>query len=675
MEQQLYIMRKESQQADVSRQLTAHEQELNYERLQQELDSCIAQLLDEQGRVAALRQRDVSLQERAAELSEQLSITQKRLTEAQADAARAVSKANASQQDATQAIAVNELHISELQHQVQQMRDMEQQRHEEHLAQVAELTATCTRLRREQALQEEEKEQLLKSERLKMSAELRSMAEALQEARSARDQALALARQEADAHQNTQTTLGLESPYGQPRPSFSQVQAAQGEFAAASAYYAALSPRNSMPLSPAVQAAEAENRLRALSPGLRASPLPRTSPSLSPAQSRQTSLYSQEDNRLWSSAAYPETPRQRIAAAVARCAVLRTLDVGSHSDPGNRYAGQNQDFLVVTEMYNAGEIPRDGEQTYILAVCDGKALARNLLTSSLRNKHIGRMAPQDVMEAVKAAFTKASQAANAVYSLPPKTVDYLASPGSRCLVQYTLQDSQASVKHYRTAKGHEKLLECGTTATTVVLQGGVLCLANVGDSLAVLGVDQGPGQGLSGHFITCRHFGLNPEEAERIRQQHATTTEVLEDGYVRVVEGQWAGYELAVTRALGHLHMAQYGIIDTPFVTLLRLTHVNPCLVRADLRNSRLVCWKMPMQILASDGVWDMVGADEAVAHVMASLAQGLSAGEAAKALVQLAVSRGLASPDGRQDNTSAIVVSLVDRLPIPEEAGEAEAV
>ncbi|KAL6764124.1 hypothetical protein V8C86DRAFT_2482747 [Haematococcus lacustris] len=363
MEQQLYIMRKESQQADVSRQLTAHEQELNYERLQQELDSCIAQLLDEQGRVAALRQRDVSLQERVAELSEQLSITQKRLTEAQADAARAVSKANASQQDATQAIAVNELHISELQHQVQQMRDMEQQRHEEHLSQVAELTATCTRLRREQALQEEEKEQLLESERLKMSAELRSMAEALQEARSARDQALALARQEADAHQNTQTTLGvtqrrlreanlrggtqsppprlpwssplhqaptpaprssstslrgLESPYGQPRPSFNQVQAAQGEFAAASAYYAALSPRNSMPLSPAVQAAEAENRLRALSPGLRASPLPRTSPSLSPAQSRQTSLYSQEDNRLWSSAAYPETPRQRIAAAVAR---------------------------------------------------------------------------------------------------------------------------------------------------------------------------------------------------------------------------------------------------------------------------------------------------------------------------------------------------------------------
>ncbi|GFH18919.1 PPM-type phosphatase domain-containing protein [Haematococcus lacustris] len=388
MEQQLYIMRKESQQADVSRQLTAHEQELNYERLQQELDSCIAQLLDEQ------------------------------------------------------AIAVNELHISELQHQVQQMRDMEQQRHEEHLAQVAELTATCTRLRREQALQEEEKEQLLKSERLKMSAELRSMAEALQE---------------------------------------------------------------------------------------------------------------------------------------ARCAVLRTLDVGSHSDPGNRYAGQNQDFLVVTEMYNAGHgllgdksacyagkalarnlltsslrnkhIGRMAPQDVMEAVkvvtemynaghgllgdksaCyAGKALARNLLTSSLRNKHIGRMAPQDVMEAVKAAFAKASQAANAVYSLPPKTVDYLASPGSRCLVQYTLQDSQASVKHYRTAKGHEKLLECGTTATTVVLQGGVLCLANVGDSLAVLGVDQGPGQGLSGHFITCRHFGLNPEEAERIRQQHATTTEVLED--------------------------------------------------------------------------------------------------------------------------------------------------
>ncbi|GFH28193.1 hypothetical protein HaLaN_26642 [Haematococcus lacustris] len=37
---------------------------------------------------------------------------------------------------------------------------------------------------------------------------------------------------------------------------------------------------------------------------------------------------------------------QELQAIELWCAVLRTLDVGSHSDPGNRYAGQNQDFLV-----------------------------------------------------------------------------------------------------------------------------------------------------------------------------------------------------------------------------------------------------------------------------------------------------------------------------------------
>lgn len=51
--------------------------------------------------------------------------------------------------------------------------------------------------------------------------------------------------------------------------------------------------------------------------------------------------------------------------------------------------------------------------------------------------------------------------------------------------------------------------------------------------------------------------------------------------------------------------------------------------------------------------------ADTVVADVMASREAGLSAQAAAQGLVERAVALGLAGPQGKQDNTSAIVVFL----------------
>ena len=65
------------------------------------------------------------------------------------------------------------------------------------------------------------------------------------------------------------------------------------------------------------------------------------------------------------------------------------------------------------------------------------------------------------------------------------------------------------------------------------------------------------------------------------------------------------------------------------------------------------------LQIIASDGVWDVLSADEAVAHVMDELSLGKSSQAAAHSLVEHVVKLGLESPLGEQDNTSAIVIAL----------------
>ena len=40
----------------------------------------------------------------------------------------------------------------------------------------------------------------------------------------------------------------------------------------------------------------------------------------------------------------------------------------------SRYGSINQDYCVVQEMYTAAEIPKDGKQVYIAAICDGHGI-------------------------------------------------------------------------------------------------------------------------------------------------------------------------------------------------------------------------------------------------------------------------------------------------------------
>jgi serine/threonine protein phosphatase PrpC len=63
------------------------------------------------------------------------------------------------------------------------------------------------------------------------------------------------------------------------------------------------------------------------------------------------------------------------------------------------------------------------------------------------------------------------------------------------------------------------------------------------------------------------------------------------------------------------------------------------------------------LQIIASDGVWDVMDAREAANRVMDVLSGGGTAEEAARQLVRDTVMLAECSPDGDADNTSAVVI------------------
>lgn len=69
-----------------------------------------------------------------------------------------------------------------------------------------------------------------------------------------------------------------------------------------------------------------------------------------------------------------------------------------------------------------------------------------------------------------------------------------------------------------------------------------------------------------------------------------------------------------------------------------------------------LACGRVRLQIVASDGVWDVMDPREAANHVMDVISAGGSAEEAARQLVQDTIMLAECSPGGDTDNTTALV-------------------
>eukprot|EP00803_Ostreobium_quekettii_P006214 evm.model.scf_208.3 EVM.evm.TU.scf_208.3 scf_208:78279-80318(-) len=171
--------------------------------------------------------------------------------------------------------------------------------------------------------------------------------------------------------------------------------------------------------------------------------------------------------------------------------------------------------------------------------------------------------------------------------------------------------------------------ECvGSTAVVALVGGSILCVANCGDSRAVLS------RGGAGYRLTRDHKPDLEDEQERIR---SCGGEVLNCNGPRVM-GQ-----LSMSRALGDHFLRGAGVVADPEVTII-------------CRDSR-----DEFMILASDGLWDVMP-DEAVSKLARKCLRRSKEREvppetaarvAARVLIRTAVERGC------RDNITVTIIDL----------------
>jgi protein phosphatase 1L len=167
----------------------------------------------------------------------------------------------------------------------------------------------------------------------------------------------------------------------------------------------------------------------------------------------------------------------------------------------------------------------------------------------------------------------------------------------------------------------------GSTLCLILVMDDDLYVAHVGDSRAVLA------QGAQAVPLTADHTTSSASEAQRIQAADPTVI-VTGDGYLYG--------ELAVTRGLGSAHLkadpSKRAYVATPEVISLKLGTADDFVV------------------IASDGLWEKVGSQDAVAAARRSLADCNDAAAASKALVDRAQKLG------SQDNISVVVLLLHGR-------------
>ena len=153
----------------------------------------------------------------------------------------------------------------------------------------------------------------------------------------------------------------------------------------------------------------------------------------------------------------------------------------------------------------------------------------------------------------------------------------------------------------------------GTTATIVLFKDNKIYCANVGDSKAYIIYEKTYKQITSDHKCTVE------DEALRIKKMGGKISK-------NRVMGQ-----LILTRTLGDLYVKQFGVINTPDITV------------TDIGTG------IKYVVLASDGVWDVIDLDTLVSMSKA----GKSVGEFCQDIVKLSISKGT------KDNVSCIIISF----------------
>ncbi|KAK9292555.1 hypothetical protein L1049_020529 [Liquidambar formosana] len=184
----------------------------------------------------------------------------------------------------------------------------------------------------------------------------------------------------------------------------------------------------------------------------------------------------------------------------------------------------------------------------------------------------------------------------------------------------------------RELEQHRKIdsFNSGTTSLTIVRQGDIIFVANVGDSRAVLATTSDDGSVVPVQLTIDFKPNL-PQEQERIIQNNGRVF-CLEDepGVHRVWLPDEESPGLAMSRAFGDYCVKGFGLISVPEVTQRNITSRDQFVV------------------MATDGVWDVISNQEAVQIVSSTPDRAKSA----KRLVECAAlawkhkRRGIAMDD-----------------------------
>lgn len=186
----------------------------------------------------------------------------------------------------------------------------------------------------------------------------------------------------------------------------------------------------------------------------------------------------------------------------------------------------------------------------------------------------------------------------------------------------------------------------GSTALAALIEGDTLTVANCGDSRAVLGTARRAAR------LTRDHKPDVADEKARIEAHGGT---VAFRGVWRLAVDD-CPVMLAVSRALGN---PQLKTLDSPRNNVLS---ADPEL------GTRLLSPSDHFVILATDGLWDMLSDDEAVACVYDVLGDAIDSGRLVAGIVDIAALALIARAKhrGAYDNLTAIVVVFQWSTPPP---------
>jgi len=204
---------------------------------------------------------------------------------------------------------------------------------------------------------------------------------------------------------------------------------------------------------------------------------------------------------------------------------------------------------------------------------------------------------------------------------------FIANPGA------TMTRAYVEVDQALEADSSIESFLSGTSAVTVYMSDRKLCIANAGDSRAVIGSNLGHTKDLS-----VDQNPNSPGEQERLEANGGYVAPPEDVGLSARVWSPDLLIGLSMARSLGDHKLAQFGVIAEPEIT------------------EHDICEEDTVMILASDGIWEFISSQEAVDIVTKCPDD---ATEACRRLILLATKKWRDEEGPYRDDITAIVVFI----------------